>query len=48
MPNPHVALALGEQYGKVDMIKIPVTGNDACNIYVKWSTLAGAENALKV
>ena len=36
------------QYGEVLLIKIPVTGNDACNIYVKWATMAGAEAALKV
>ena len=36
------------QYGKVEALKIPVTGNDACNLYVKWASLEGAAAALKV
>ena len=35
------------QYGTVAGLKIPVKGNDLCNLYVKWSTVAGAETALK-
>eukprot|EP00327_Prymnesium_parvum_P001873 CAMPEP_0182847202 /NCGR_PEP_ID=MMETSP0006_2-20121128/28323_1 /TAXON_ID=97485 /ORGANISM="Prymnesium parvum, Strain Texoma1" /LENGTH=197 /DNA_ID=CAMNT_0024977501 /DNA_START=12 /DNA_END=606 /DNA_ORIENTATION=- len=35
------------KYGTVEAIKIPVKGNELCNLYVKWSTLSGAEAALK-
>lgn len=44
---PLKLVELCTQYGVVEAIKIPIKGNDLCNLYVKWGTLSGAEAALK-
>jgi len=34
------------KFGTVDRMKIPVAGNEACNLYIKWTTTEAAEKAI--
>jgi len=36
-----------KKYGVVEEIKIPITGNDKCGIFVKFATIEAAEKAVK-